>query len=111
MKFQELVGKRFFVSPEQLVKTALDNNNTLAATCDTHSTLVFWLKFSRKPLKICDCLSDLMLFSDYYNELTFCIENFQSFRYGLCLCLKKVHFLGMKLENRLLHGVVYRMWL
>jgi hypothetical protein len=32
MCFQELVGKLFFVSPEQLVTTDLDIYNTLAAT-------------------------------------------------------------------------------
>jgi hypothetical protein len=37
------------------------------------------------------------IFSDYYNCLTFCIENFRSFRYGLCLCLKKVHILDVLL--------------
>jgi hypothetical protein len=31
-------------------------------TCDTHISMVSWLKLSRKPLKICDCLTDFVVF-------------------------------------------------
>jgi hypothetical protein len=34
------------------------------------------------------------------------MENFQNFRYGLSLCLKIVHLLGVKLGIRLIFGVI-----
>jgi hypothetical protein len=34
------------------------------------------------------------------------MENFQNFRYGLSLCFKMVHLLGVKLGNRLIFGVI-----
>jgi hypothetical protein len=47
----------------------------ICVICDTHTSLVFWLKLNRKSLKIYDFLSDF-IYSDYYNCLTFCIEIF-----------------------------------
>jgi hypothetical protein len=35
------------------ISHGIDFSYTL--TCNTHTLLVFWLKFNRKPLKICDC--------------------------------------------------------
>jgi hypothetical protein len=34
------------------------------------------------------------------------MENFQNFRYDLSLCLKMVHLMGVKLEIRLIFGVI-----
>jgi hypothetical protein len=34
------------------------------------------------------------------------MENFQNFQYGLSLCLKMVHLLGVKLGIRLIFGVI-----
>jgi hypothetical protein len=34
------------------------------------------------------------------------MENIQNFRYGLSLCLKMVHSLGVKLKIRLIFGVI-----
>jgi hypothetical protein len=34
------------------------------------------------------------------------MENFQNFRNGLSLCLKMEHLLGMKVEIRLIFGVI-----
>jgi hypothetical protein len=65
-------------------------------TWDTHLLLVFLLELCRKPLKICSQTNRFYsVFSDCYNWISFSMENFQNFRYGLSLCLKMVHLLGV----------------
>jgi hypothetical protein len=50
--------------------------------------------------------TDFIVFSDCYNWLSVSMENSQNFRYGLSLCLKMVHLLGVKLEIRQIFGVI-----
>jgi hypothetical protein len=77
----------------------LDNKwtiETCSNTCDTHLLLVFWLELCQNHSK--DAVKQthfIVFFPIGYNWLSFSMENFQNFRYGLSLCLKMVHFLGV----------------